>query len=63
MAVYIIDKICLREHSYYRSELGIKYPDIGNGLRFVSVSTWEKSVNTFIGRVEMLFSPRALKSL
>ena len=53
-----IDIICLQGH--HDSERELKYHDIGNGWTFVSTSAWENSVNATI---EMLLSPRALKSL
>ena len=41
----------------------MKYHDIGNRWMFISASGWKNSVNTVIGGVVMLLSPRALKSL
>ena len=62
-AEYNIDIICMQNHGYYHSELESKYQDIDNGWTFVSSSAWKNTVNSAIGGLGMLLSPRSLKSL
>ena len=54
--------VCVQEHRYHHSEVDIKYHDTNNGWMFVSASAWKNSVNAVIGGVDMLISPRTLKS-
>ena len=52
-----------QEHRYYHWELELKYYDTGNGWTLITSSAWENLVNTAVGGVGMLLSPRDLKSL
>ena len=64
--IYIIaaeQNIDILGHSYYHSELELKYPDTGNEWTYVSAYAWKKSVNTVIGGVGMFLSPLPLKSV
>ena len=56
------DIICLQEHTYYHSELDLKYNDSCNGWIFISASSWTNCMNAAFGGVGMLFNPRAFKS-
>ena len=45
------------------SEVEIKYPDTGNGWKFVSSSARKNSVNAVLDGIRILLSPHTLKSL
>ena len=63
-AKYDIDiTICRQEHRYYHCKLELKYHYYGYWWEFVLVSRWKNFTNATIGDVEMLLSPRALRSL
>ena len=53
----------MQEYKYLRSDLELKYYDIGNRVTSVSASTWKNSVNTPIGDLGMHLSSCALRSL
>ena len=58
-----IDIICIQEHRFYHEESAIKYHKPGKGWTFITTSAWKNSTNSTIGRVRILLSPKALKSL
>ena len=63
-AKHNIDIVCVQKHRYHHSEVEIKYHNTGNGRMFVSASAWKKTLSMLSqGGVELLLSPRALKSL
>ena len=60
---YHIDVINVQEHRFYHEDIDLKYHELGNGQIFISASALKNIGNSTIGRVGMLLSPLATKSL
>ena len=60
---YNIDVVCIQEHRLYHDDTETKYHKVGQGWVLITASAWKNSINSTIGGVGMLLSPRAFKAL